>query len=702
MKKEYWKQSILEAYDCTKLSLKAPMLLILAHQLYSVVCCEQVSVSDILITSGRLGLVGLILLQTLVDIKSARVKALWTFTVIEIFNLTELADSITQKNFDEPLFLMTITFYTICVQSLLVDSRIWFWSIIGKQYLQFCSFEYLLNKSILKNLSLILAFSLGVAYYNRNKKSNYFKLQTSYVKLKKQHEKDNFQKLPFILIAFNRHLEFKSVSEFTYSELACTEHNLIETLSSVLLKVDHQSTTKSLLEAIKQQTQSSRDLDAELGVSKTDTKIYNWKLKSDQKRTYLLATEVTQALDYQARISSDNCKAKILNCISHELRTPTNGITMLTEQLIESEFSEVREKCLEKLWMLRVSSKILNYIVNDIVDYCQFMSGSFALKKEEFPLKLTIQEVVKTIQIQAKQKGIRIRLRYDSLLPEVAYTDPMRLSQVLENLLKNSLKYTNIGTIELCAVLTQLNQLKVSIRDTGVGINQAKAKLLQELLENDEVQALKTCGIGLQVSNLIAQELGGTKIEFTSTEGKGSIFSFYVDIFREVPETTPSSDNSGEFPVELNSSIKLKHLSVKINQPCSQEETLVVEDNDFNRVIITTLLASHGIKYLEAKDGVEAVKVVKAQDKKGSPIRVVLMDCNMPRMNGWEATRAIHRMHEEQTISFLPFIVGYTAYNSQEDISLCYESGMVTHLIKPAKAEEILKVVHRYLHQVSR
>lgn len=701
MKKEYWKKSVLEAYDCTRLSLKAPMILILAHQLYSVISCKRVSVSDVLITASRLGLVGLILLQTLIGIKSARVKALWTFIVIEIFNLTELAESIIQKNFDEPLFLMTITFYTICLQSSLVDSRLWFWGIIGKHYLQFCSFEYLLNKSILKNLSLVLALSLGVAYYNRTKKKNYFKLQTSYINLKKQYKKDNFQKLTFILIAFNRHLEFKSASEFTYSELACTEHNLIETLSSVLLKVDHQN-TKSVIEAIKEQTQLSGDLDAELGVSKAGTKSYNWKLKSDQKRIYLLATEVTQALDCQARISSDNCKAKILNCVSHELRTPTNGITMLIEQLIESEFSEVREKCLEKLWMLRVSSKILNYIVSDIVDYCQFMSGSFALKKEEFPIKLTIQEVVKTIQIQAKQKGIRIRLRYDSLLPEVAYTDSMRLSQVLENLLKNSLKYTNIGTIELCAVLTELNQLKVSIRDTGVGINQAKAKLLQELLENNEVQGLHTCGIGLQVSNLIAQELGGTKIGFTSTEGKGSIFSFYVDIFKEVPETTPSSDNSGEFPVELNSSIKLKHLSVKINQPCSQEETLVVEDNDFNRVIITTLLASHGIKYLEAKDGVEAVKVVKTQDKKGSPIKVVLMDFNMPRMNGWDATRTIHRMHEEQTLSFLPFIVGYTAYNSQEDISLCYECGMVTHLIKPAKAEEILKVVHRYLQQVSR
>ena len=228
--------------------------------------------------------------------------------------------------------------------------------------------------------------------------------------------------------------------------------------------------------------------------------------------------------------------------------------------------------------------------------------------------------------VQAKLKGLDIRARIDPLIPNECYTDSYRIQKIIINLLANAVKYTNKGFIELCAINTGIS-IDISVKDTGIGIKQERLNNIFDIF-SDTGNGMS--GLGLHISNNILKFFGAS-IKVSSKEGHGSKFSFFLDIL----ENTPKFEYSKEIdiPKEVCNTIDMPQMLFSIFDK-QNPKVLIADDNDFNRMLLGNLLTNHGIKYTEAINGKMAVQIVKSFDKKNSPILCIIMDCDMPIMDG--------------------------------------------------------------------
>jgi len=407
---------------------------------------------------------------------------------------------------------------------------------------------------------------------------------------------------------------------------------------------------------------------------------------------------VTQIVNLENAVAQNRCKNSMLRSVSHELKTPTYAVISMAEKILKEYSGALDEKLCEKLSILKVSSKLLMYLVNDFLDYTRLQANSFSVNKKEFSIRKSIKDCVKLIEIQAKKKNLEILLRIDENLPEKAFSDSNRFEQILLNLLTNALKNTYRGRIEVCALLSTENKLKLCVSDTGIGISHERIPWLFELF--NEAHSRQTnnsaCGLGLHISNLLAKELGGP-IEVRSTLGKGSSFCYSVDIFREGTVVAQVEECSALVEDEITHPLYLNALCVERKHCYRLPKVLVVDDNDFNRCIITQNLERQGFELIEAKNGEEAVKIIKKEDEKQVPVQLVIMDCEMPVLDGWSASKKVHELYLCGKLNSLPVVVGYSANSGQSEVELSRRSGMVMHLVKPIKANILIDIIRKLL-----
>ncbi|CAG9327249.1 unnamed protein product [Blepharisma stoltei] len=438
-----------------------------------------------------------------------------------------------------------------------------------------------------------------------------------------------------------------------------------------------------------------------LGISQLGNLNLEWRaqkvLWNEEEVVLLTVKDISHIIELEKSISDNKWKNVLLRSVSHELRTPINAISTISESVMYDSEVLLSKNFATKLNIISVSSKLLLSLINDLLDYSRILAGSFSIVKSKFQLTNTINTTAQLIKLQAEKKGVKLTIRIDPQIPEHIYSDPLRFSQILLNLLSNSLKSTITGYIEICCILCEKWKIKVTVKDTGIGVEETKLINMQKEFKLHQNLTINPtgCGIGLFISNKISKELGTKPIEASSVIGFGSSFSFYVDISEEKAiDELKFDDDISEFTSEEIHPISIKNFKEIISE---FPQILIVDDNEFNRVALGTLLARKGYLFDEACTGKEAARKIKENDSKSKPYKLVIMDGCMPELNGWDATKLINQMYFNGKLNSLPIVIGYTAFSSDVELGMCIESGMKECLIKPCDPEILISKISNYL-----
>lgn len=385
-------------------------------------------------------------------------------------------------------------------------------------------------------------------------------------------------------------------------------------------------------------------------------------------------------------------KSEFLSRMSHEIRTPMNGIVgMSTIAMQNIDNTDKIKDCLEKVIM---SSKHLLALINDVLDMSKIESGKVELRHESFNFRAFLQDFENLYGEQAKSKGISYETVLASDLEVQIIGDSLRLNQVLSNLLSNALKFTPAkGIIKLRVSKTGEDQENVYLRfeviDTGCGIAEENYDKIFESFEQENVDVTYKyggTGLGLSIVKRFTQLMGGS-IHVTSVQGSGSTFT--VDLpFGKVKE-------SGELArfSDINGRDDLAKDCYVIDYDFKGKRILLVEDNELNREIAEELIGATGASVESAEDGVQAVE--KFKESAEGYYDLILMDVQMPHMDGYEATRCIRALGRSDAQKVPIFAM--TANEFAEDVQKSREAGMNAHISKPLDIRAVYKQMNRYL-----
>ena len=385
-------------------------------------------------------------------------------------------------------------------------------------------------------------------------------------------------------------------------------------------------------------------------------------------------------------------KSEFLSRMSHEIRTPMNGIVgMSTIAMQNIDNTDKIKDCLEKVIM---SSKYLLALINDVLDMSKIESGKVELRHESFNFRAFLQDFENLYGEQAKSKGISYETVLASDLEVQIIGDSLRLNQVLSNLLSNALKFTPAkGIIKLRVSKTGEDQENVYLRfeviDTGCGIAEENYDKIFESFEQENVDVTYKyggTGLGLSIVKRFTQLMGGG-IHVTSVQGSGSTFT--VDLpfgkIKESGKPTRFSDIDGRSDLARDCYV--------IDYDFKGKRILLVEDNELNREIAEELIGATGASVESAEDGVQAVK--KFKESAEGYYDLILMDVQMPHMDGYEATRCIRALGRSDAQKVPIFAMTANAF--AEDVQKSREAGMNAHISKPLDIRAVYKQMNRYL-----
>ncbi len=373
-------------------------------------------------------------------------------------------------------------------------------------------------------------------------------------------------------------------------------------------------------------------------------------------------------------------KGEFLANMSHEIRTPLNAIVGFTNRALKKEMNQKQHENLE---IIKSSSDHLLGIINSILDYSKIEAGKLELESKAFDLQKVMKTIKDMFLNMVTKKGIKLHFLVDDDVPNVLIGDSLRIKQILINLINNAFKFTDKGYIEVSVKCDEMGvdglRLKISVKDTGVGIPRDKlSNLFKAYGQADSSTTRKYggTGLGLTISKEHIELMGGS-IDVESMEGMGTVFHFTINVAYQAEGASVGDILDKELKEREDGAVFPAGTRI-----------LLAEDNVINQQLAVDILQDMGLTVDCVDNGEKAVFAVKK-----TPYKAVLMDVQMPVMDGLKATQEIKKNPKHKALP----IIAMTANASQEDREVCLQHGMSDHLAKPIDEDQLYSVLYKQM-----